>query len=64
MYRALNDDDIPFVSFPLSQDKSAFYSHRQVMLLMMMVMLMVMKSMMMVVIVRMNDGIGGDDGNG
>lgn len=30
MYRALNDDNIPFVSFPLSQDKSAFYSHRQV----------------------------------
>lgn len=53
MYRALNDDDIPFVSFPLSQDKSAFYSHRQVMLLMMM-MLVIM------VIVPMNDG-GGDD---
>eukprot|EP00752_Nemacystus_decipiens_P006072 g5480.t1 len=31
MYRALNDDNIPFVSFPLSQDKSAFYSHRQAM---------------------------------
>lgn len=30
MYRALNDDNVPFVSFPLSQDKSAFYSHRQV----------------------------------
>ncbi|CAM9470432.1 unnamed protein product, partial [Ectocarpus sp. 12 AP-2014] len=25
MYRALRDDNIPFVSFPLSQDKSAFY---------------------------------------
>eukprot|EP00903_Cladosiphon_okamuranus_P014466 g13421.t1 len=31
LYRALNDDNIPFVSFPLSQDKSAFYSHRQAM---------------------------------
>lgn len=30
MYHALHDDDVPFVSFPLSRDKSAFYSHRQV----------------------------------